>query len=274
MTVAVSIDGTLVAPESATISVFDRGLLYGDGLFEVLRTWDGRAVDLEAHLDRLYASASALELRAIERTRLAAAARATITAAGPGDHRIRILITRGPGAVTAPMAELGPGRAIVIAEPLPALPVTVSLAVVDWPLPPGPGHKRLAYVDHLIARELARRAGADEAIRLDTRGEVAECSTANLFAVIAGEVVTPPLATGALPGVTRARVLALCPGLGLVARERPLGLPAVRTADELFVTSAVRGVVPANRLDGEPRIAGPITARIATAYAQVMRALL
>jgi branched-chain amino acid aminotransferase len=272
--IAVSIDGELVPPEAASISVLDRGLLYGDGVFEVLRTWDGRAIDLEAHLDRLYTSAGVLELRALPREQLADAVTRTIAAAGGGDRRIRMILTRGPGALTARPSELGPGRAIVIVEPMPPAPSSISLAIVDWPLPRTPGHKRLAYLDHLLARELGRQAGADEALRLDAGGEVAECATANLFAVIGGEILTPPLATGALPGITRAHVLALCPGIGVVARERPLGLAAVRGADELFVTSAVRGIVPVTRLDGEPRIAGPIAARIATAYAQAMRALL
>ena len=271
---AVSIDGVLVDSESASISVFDRGLLYGDGLFEVLRSWGGKTPDLDAHLDRLYTSAAVLELRALDRILLAAAVRATIAAAGPGDHRIRIVLTRGPGSLATPRAQLGPGRAIVIVEPLGPQPTSISLALVDWPLAPRPGHKLLAYVDHLIARELALRAGADEAIRLDAAGHIAEGATSNVFTVHAGVVATPPLATGALPGITRAHVLACCRRLGIAAHERPIGVQDLRAADELFVTSAVRGVVAVTRLDDEPRAAGPVAARIAAAHAQAMRALL
>ncbi|HUJ62920.1 MAG TPA: aminotransferase class IV [Kofleriaceae bacterium] len=271
----IAIDGALVAPERAQISVLDRGLLYGDGLFEVLRTWRGVAVDLDAHLDRLYASAEALALRAMPREALAASVRDAIAAAGAGEHRIRIVLTRGAGALGERLAALGPGRSIVIVEPLPAQPVALAAAVVDWPLPrrAGAGHKALAYLDHLVARELAAAAGADEAIRLDPDGDVAEGATSSVFAVVAGRVVTPPLA-GALPGITRARVLAICARLAIPHAVRRLPLAELRAADELFATSALRGVVPITRLDARELPAGPVTAHIALAHAQMMEGLL
>src|SRR5205823_3886764 len=146
----------------------------------------------------------------------------------------------------------GPGRAIVIVEPLPDLVDEVALAVVDWPLPrrAGRGHKTLAYLDHVLARELARAAGADEAVRLDADGQCIEGATCNLFVVSAGAVATPPTDTGALPGVVRARVLALCARDGIRAHLRPLPLRELRGADELFITSSLRGVVAVTRLDG------------------------
>ena len=268
MTTTISIDGELVPFERATISIFDRGFLYGDGVFEVLRTWHGVAVDLDAHLDRLYATARALALRTIDRGALAASVRATIAAAGAGDHRVRVVITRGAGPIGARFAELPRGRAIVIVEPLPELPSELALAIVDWPLPrrTGPGTKTLAYLDHAIARELAAAAGADEAIRLDAGGFVAECATANLFVVAGGAVATPPLDAGVLPGVTRARVLAACARLGIVAHERQITVGELAAADELFATSAVRGIVPVTRLDGTARAPGSITKQIATEY--------
>ena len=273
--VTVSIDGKVIAAEKASISVLDRGLLYGDGLFEVLRTWQGRALELEAHLDRLYASAKVLQLRAMDRTKLMQAVQRTIAAAPPGDHKVRIVLTRGPGALGDRFAALGPGKAIVIVEPLPAQPTGLSLAVVEWPLAQRTaGHKTLAYLDQVIARELAAAADADEAVRLDADGAVAECATANLFVVADGEVVTPPVDTGALPGVTRARVLEVCEAAGISVGVRKLPLRELRVADEIFATSALRGVVPITRLDGVPVAAGPVTARIAEAYAQAMRALL
>jgi branched-chain amino acid aminotransferase len=287
--ITVSIDGVLVAPDQASISVFDRGLLYGDGLFEVLRTWHGVAVDLDAHLDRLYGSARVLELRVLERERMVEAVTAAIAAADyerarpggaeraerDGDHRIRIVVTRGPGPLAAPLGTLGPGRTIVIVEALPPQPSELALAVVDWPLPrrAGPAHKTLAYLDHVIARELAAAAGADEAIRLDHAGDVVECATANVFAVIRGVVTTPAVDAGVLPGVTRARVLALCDRLGIASVARRLPLAELRGADEVFVTSALRGVVPITRLDGVPRAAGPITATIAAEYVRLSRGL-
>lgn len=271
--VAVSIDGVVVAAERAMISVFDRGLLYGDGCFEVLRTWDGVARDLDAHLDRLFETAAFLQLKTMDRTRLVEAVYRTIAAAGPGEHRLRIVLTRGPGGLGARLDELGPGAAIIMVEDLPAQPEEIALAVVDWPLPPreGRGHKTLAYLDHVIARELARARGADEALRLDADGHVIEGATCNVFVVSAGAVMTPPVDTGALPGIVRARVLALCGKAGVRTVVRALGLRDLRSADELFVTSSLRGVVPVTRLDGALRASGPVTARLATAYVGAMR---
>jgi branched-chain amino acid aminotransferase len=208
----------------------------------------------------------------MDRGELTAATMRTLAAAGPGEHRVRIVVTRGPGALAARRQSLGPGKTIVIVEPLPSQPAEVSLAIVDWPLPrrTGPGHKTLAYLEHIIARELAIAADADEAVRLGADGEVLECATSNLFAVVHGTVVTPQLA-GVLPGVTRARVLALCAAAGLPASEARLTVADLRTADEIFITSAIRGVVPVTRLDAQPRAAGPIAKQIATRYAASLR---
>jgi branched-chain amino acid aminotransferase len=260
---AISIDGEVVDRERATISVLDRGLLYGDGVFEVFRS-----DDVQAHLDRLYASAAVLELRVMPREALASAIATTIAAAGQGEHRVRVIVTRGPGALSARVGELGPGRTIVIVEPLPVQPRELSAVTIDrrWI---GAGHKTLAYLDHIIARELAAAAGADEAIRIDRDGNVAEGATSNLFAVIDGAVVTAPLAGGVLPGITRGHVLAICARLAIPARELAISRESFAAADELFATSALRGVVPITRLDGAVRAAGPVTARIAAAYVEL-----
>jgi branched-chain amino acid aminotransferase len=287
LVLAVSIDGAVVPPETASVSVFDRGLLYGDGCFEVLRTWDGVAVDLPAHLDRLYATAKFLQLAVLERSKLEEAVYRTIAAATPpietpravtflGDHRIRIVITRGEGSLAQPFAALGRGRAIVIIEPLPPPPTELSLAVVDWPiahpasLSTG-GHKTLSYLDPLIARELARAAGADEAVRLDSKGHVVEGATCNVFVVSSGAVATPRLDEGALPGIVRARVLKACAEERISAAERVISIRDLRNADELFVTSSLRGVVAVTRLDSLAKAAGPITAQLVRAYVRAMR---
>jgi branched-chain amino acid aminotransferase len=254
--VIVSIDGQLVS--DARISVLDRGFLYGDGLFEVFPSW----ADIEPHLDRLYASAAALKMRVIDRAEL----RAQVERIRGAEQRIRVIVTRGPGALSKRVGELGPGHTIIIAEPVGTMPREISAAVVDWPLPrrAGPAHKTLAYLDHVLARELAAEAGADEALRLDADGYVAECASANLFIVRKDCVVTPPL-VGILPGVTRARVLAWCRTHGVACVEESITREALAAADELFATSAVRGVVAITRLDGSPRSWGPITTQIADA---------
>jgi branched-chain amino acid aminotransferase len=242
--------------------------LFGDGVFEVFRTWDETALDLPAHMERLYASADSLGLKTLARERVTEAVERTLANSGPGEKRIRVVLTRGPGALLSRPAQLGPGRAIVIVEPLPAQPTELTLAVVDWPLPrrTGPAHKTLAYLDHILARELAANAGADEALRLGADGDVVECATANVFIVAGGTVVTPPVEIGILPGVTRARVLAFCATAGIKTEQRRISLQDLQSAGEVFVTSAVRGAVPVTRLDGETRIAGPVTARIVEGY--------
>jgi branched-subunit amino acid aminotransferase/4-amino-4-deoxychorismate lyase len=153
----------------------------------------------------------------------------------------------------------------VIVEPLGVLPREVAAAIVDLPLARRrEGHKTLAYVENLIARDLASAAGADEAIRLDADGFVAEGSSSNVFVVEGEDAFTPPLGNGVLPGITRAHVLALG------GRERQITVEELRAADEVFVTSAIRGVVAVTRIDGDARAAGPVTARIADAYAREM----
>jgi branched-chain amino acid aminotransferase len=266
--IAVSIDGSLVDPERATISVFDRGLLYGDGAFEVLRTWNGVAVDLARHVDRLVDTARHLQL-AVPAS-LDDFVTRTIDAAGAGEHRVRIIVTRGPGALGRRLAELPAGRTVVIVEPLPPQPVEVAAVVVDFPLARrhGRGHKTLAYLDSVVAREMA---GEDEAIRLDADGNVAEGATSNVFVVSAGAVATPPVDGGVLPGIVRGRVLELCMQLGIAAVLRSVSPDELRAADEVFVTSSLRGVVAVTALDGQPRRHGPVTARIADAYAACMR---
>ena len=258
--VIVSIDGQLV--EDARISVLDRGFLYGDGLFEVFPSW----ADIEPHLDRLYTSAAALKLRMIDREALRSRIDRVRGTEARGDQRIRVIVTRGPGSLGKRLEDIGPGHTIIISEPVGSLPREISAAVVDWPLPrrTGPVHKTLAYLDHALARELAAEAGADEALRLDADGHVAECASANLFIVRKNCVVTPPL-VGILPGVTRARVLAWCRAHGVAAVEESITREALAAADELFATSAVRGVVAITRLDGSPRSWGPITTQIADA---------
>jgi branched-subunit amino acid aminotransferase/4-amino-4-deoxychorismate lyase len=150
---------------------------------------------------------------------------------------------------------------------------SLSLAVVDWPLPRRQqrGHKTLSFIDNIIARELARAEDADEAVRLDDDGNVIECATSNIFVVSDGEVSTPSTDDGALPGIVRARVLALCDKLGLTSRVRDLTVRDLRGADELFVTSLFRGVVHVTRLDGVRVATGPITQQLAAAYVEEMR---
>jgi branched-chain amino acid aminotransferase len=256
MSVIVSIDGRIVRPDEARVSIFDRGFLFGDGLFETFRTWDGVAADADEHLARLRASAAALQL---------AVGPIAIPPGVTGEQRIKVIVTRGEGGAGVRFGTVGGGHTIVIVEPLGPVAETMTAAIVDWPLPRrAVAHKTLAYLDPLIARELTR--DTDEAIRLDADGHVCEGAMSNVFVVESGRVITPALGTGALAGVTRARVIA-----SSGAREEVVTVERLRRADEIFVTSAIRSVCAVVALDGEARPVGPVTARLRAEYTAEMR---
>src|SRR5664279_366474 len=269
----ISIDGVVVPEEHATISILDRGFLYGDGLFEVLRTRSRFPVDLDAHLGRMAAAGEALKL-AFDRAKVKTAVRTTIAAAADAtDYRVRIIVTRGQGGVGVRFADVRGGHTIVILEPLGTLPTTTTAAFVEWEVPARDvGYKTLAYLDSLIAKELAAERGAEEGLRLGPDGGVVEGATSNLFIVKGKIVQTPPLATGILPGITREHVLACCQQLQIATAERWLTTHEVEFADEIFVTSSVRGVVAVTRLEGRPvgNGVGPVTQKLVTAYAERM----
>lgn len=248
----VVIDGVLVKPEEARVSIFDRGFQFGDGLFETFRTWDGVPVDADEHLARLRASAAALQLHV-----------GPVEIPGDGERRIKIIVTRGEVGPRVPFGTAGPGHTIIIVEPLAPVPATATAAIVDWPLPRrAVVHKTLSYVDSLIAKELTC---ATEAIRLDADGHVCEGAMSNVFLVEAGQVITPALGTGALAGVTRAQVIALAG-----AREEVVTVERLRRADEIFLTSAIRSVCGVVELDGVARAVGPVTVRLRAEHASEM----
>jgi branched-subunit amino acid aminotransferase/4-amino-4-deoxychorismate lyase len=177
---------------------------------------------------------------------------------------VKVIVTRGPGAPGARLGALGPGRVIVIVEPLGEVVRTATARVVDWPLARRrEAHKMLGYVENLIARELA--APADEAIRLDADGFVAEGAMSNVFIVEDGVAWTPPLGTGVLGGIVRGHVIALG------AKERRIRVEELRRADEVFVTSAIRGIAAITQLDGESRAVGQVSADFAARYERAMR---
>lgn len=243
------------------MSVFDHGLLYGDGIFEGIRAYNGRIFKLERHLDRLYASARAIDLR-IPHAReemagiiLEACRRNKIT-----DGYIRPIITRGTGdlGIDPRKCKAGP-TIIVIAQPQIALyagdvyerglkVVTSSYRRVP-PQSLSPSIKSLNYLNNIMARIEANQYGADEALLLDHWGYVSEASADNFFIVRNSTVMTPPHQTN-LPGVTRETVLELAPQVGLKAEERPFTLYDVWSADEAFITGTAAEVGPVIEVDG------------------------
>ena len=277
MPTRVFLEGRVVPPDEARVSVFDRGFLYGDSVVETLRTSHGRLVDGEAHLDRLERSAQLVRMAPPVRHAVVAAVAATLEAAGEREARIRIMLTRGRGDAKVPLAELaalGPPSPIVIVEPLLLPPPVIYergvkvavLGAVPAAVALAPGVKPGSYLGSILAVAAARDRGADEALRLDAAGQVVEGATSNVFAVVGEEILTPPVGLGLLAGVTRGRVLALARAAGLPAAERAFSVDDLRAAGEAFLTSSIRGVVPVGSLDGAPRPVGPRTREVMAMY--------
>lgn len=280
----VDVNGRLVAADAPAIAATDRGFLYGDGLFETIRAYRGTPWLLGEHLERL--AASAAELRITDRLD-AAAIQARIerlleaNRLTDRDAYLRITLTRGLHAGALTLEPAAEPTLTLIARPLRALPdrlygegITAITASVrqnaDSPLP---RHKTLNYLGNLLAKTEARDRGADEAILLNTRGEVAEAASSNLFIVRDGRLVTPPVDAGILPGITRRQVLRLAHTQGIDAAEHTL-LPAdLLAADEIFLTNAVVELLPLRSLDAHPIPApGPLTRRLLAAYRDAVAA--
>jgi branched-chain amino acid aminotransferase len=289
MGTVVNMDGRLVRPEEAVVSIFDRGFLYGDSVYEVVRTYGQRPFELERHLRRLRRSAERLALELPwdgERTRRELLRTLGAAAAAPeepdpeaapwnqGELSLRVIMTRGAGELGLdPALAIGP-RAIIVASPLRGPPASayrdgVSCRIVevrhDAPEAPDTTAKTGAHLANVLAVREARAAGAHEALLLDRDGFVTEGASSNLFAVCEGRLETPPLEVGILAGVTRERVLELARAEGLLVRERALRPEDLARADELFITSTAREILPVTALDGRTvgsgRV-GPLTTRL------------
>ncbi|MBL9023744.1 MAG: aminotransferase class IV [Myxococcales bacterium] len=260
----VAIDGVLVDPERAVVSVYDRGFLYGDSIFETIRTYAGEPFELEAHLERLAWSAERVGLTlplgpaalAEETRRLLAEIRAR---GASGEHTIRIMVTRGEGPMGLDPTPAVSARRVVFLEPMKGPPpeayldgVSVITVTTYRPSDAARGAKVGNYLESILAIREARAAGAHEALIVDTRGVVLEGTTSNVLAIKGGLLLTPPATLTILPGITRKLVLAAAPDAGLVAREVVLTTADLLAADELLLTSTIREVLPVVRVDGTP----------------------
>lgn len=285
MPTAVNLDGRLVAPAEARISVFDRGFLQGESVYEVLRTYGGRPFELGRHLARLASSAARVGLvLPWDEARLAAEVARTVAAArgddppepgaapwNAGERSVRVVVTRGGGEAFPSV----PPAAVVIAEPIHAPPLAayregVRLEVVEVDRSGLDASAKTGNrLSHALALRAARAAGAHEALFADARGQVTEGTSSNLFCVRAGRVCTPPLAAGILEGVTRGAVLALARAEGVAVEEAPLSVDDLRVAEEVFITSTAREILPVSRLGDRPvgtGRPGPVTHRLHRAF--------
>lgn len=282
--IRVFINGSISPPEGARVSVFDRGFLYGDSVYETLRTVRGQPLDLDDHLQRLERSARRIAIRLPRSPReITEAVLETLEAAGNAESYIRIIVTRGEGEIDLDPAAARGGSVIVIVKPL-KLPLPeyfergVAVRVVHVRRNSrdavDPAIKSGNYLNNILALIEARQFGAYEAILCDAEGAIAEGSTSNIFAVSAGIVRTPPLDVGLLEGITRQKVLGLCQQHGIATQETRIRPEDLRNAEEAFLTGSVRGVLPITRVDeqevatGQP---GPITRRIMALYEMRLR---
>ncbi len=256
------IDGKFFPQEDAKISVFDHGLLYGDGVFEGIRFYNGRVFELTEHIDRLFDSCRAICLQPnLSKEEITHATLETIRVNGLRDGYVRLLLTRGVGNLGLSPESCKTPTLIIIADRISLYPQEVyssGLKVVTCAtrrMAPGalsPAIKSLNYLNNVLARIEAGQAGASEGLMLNEQGYVAECTGDNVFIVKKGEILTPPVSAGALGGITRRVIFDICSKEGLPAKEQQLTRYDVFTADECFLTGTAAEVVPLVILDGRP----------------------
>jgi branched-chain amino acid aminotransferase len=278
------IDGAFYPEPEAKVSVFDHGLLYGDGIFEGIRFYEGRVFRLQEHLERLYDSAKAIALKIpLTLEEMQEATLETIRQNGLRDGYIRLLVTRGKGNLGLSPDRCPKASVIIIADKIQLYPaekyekgmVMVTCATRRaTPAALLPAVKSLNYLNNIMAKVEASHAGADEGVMLNEQGYIAECTGDNLFVVKRGVVTTPPVYAGALCGINRGVVLEICQELGIPTREAEMTRYDVYTADECFLTGTAAEVIAAIVLDTRPigtGRPGPVTERIIARFRELTR---
>jgi branched-chain amino acid aminotransferase len=254
------LNGKLVPKEEAKVSVFDHGFLYGDGVFEGIRIYNGKIFKLKEHIERLYASAHAIDLKPpLTQEELLKATVETVRANNLRDGYIRIVISRGEGDLGLDPRKCPNPTVVIIADKIAIYPeevykkgmkiITVSTRR-NSPQALNPNIKSLNYLNNILAKIEANRANVPEAIMLSIEGYVAEATGDNIFIVKNKKLITPPLHLGVLPGITRQTVIELAKERGIISEEKPFTLYDVYTADECFLTGTAAEIVPVVEVDG------------------------
>ncbi len=278
------IDGEFYDKDHAKISVFDHGLLYGDGIFEGIRFYNGRVRKLEAHMDRLWDSAKALCLTIpLTKVEMADALLATLRENGLQDGYVRLVVTRGIGNLGLDPNRCERASVIIIASTISLYPeelyqkglmiITCATRRMSFAAMP-PAIKSLNYLNNILAKIEANQAGAAEALMLNDAGYIAECTADNVFVVKRGGIFTPPVSAGSLRGITRGLVFDIAKELEIPITEPELTRYDVFTADEVFLTGTAAEVVPVTMCDsrvigeGNP---GPVTLRVMKRFRELVR---
>lgn len=283
--ILVYIDGKFYPKEEAKISVFDHGFLYGDGVFEGIRAYDGIVFKLREHIDRLYSSAHAIMLDIpLTREEMIEAVLETLRRNNLRDAYIRLVVTRGVGDLGLDPRKCSKPSVIIIAVPMLKLYDEEKRrkgisAIISWirrdPVD-ATSHeiKSLNYLNSILAKIEANNVGADEAIILDTNGYICEATGENIFIVKDGKLYTPPRSSGALPGITASVVKKIAAKLGYEVIERNITVTELYNADEAFLTGTGAEIMPIREVNGR-RIGdgrmGPITERILEEFMKVVR---
>jgi len=280
------LNGKLLDKEQAVVSVYDHGLLYGDGVFEGIRVYSNRVFKLEEHIARLYESARAIRLtipltqadmiRAVNET-------VAVNQLPNGDGYIRLVITRGAGSLGLDIRRTSNPQVIIIVDTISLYPeemyeqgmaIITASTIRNHPAAVSPRIKSLNYLNNILAKIEGTDAGFQEALMLNHKGDVAECTGDNIFIVKNGVLKTPPTDAGILEGVTRNVVMELARAAGIPVEEPTLQRHDLYVADECFLTGTAAEVIPVVKLDGRPigeGTPGPITRQLRRRFQEYVR---
>lgn len=284
MPLKIYISGKFYDKENAKVSVYDHGFLYGDGVFEGLRSYGGKVFRLKQHLDRLWASAKGIWLTVpISQEEMAKAVNDTLAANGIQDGYIRLIVTRGAGALGLDPNRCSDPQVIVIADHIQLYPkemyengleIITASTIRNHTAALSPRIKSLNYLNNIMAKIEGMQAGCVEALMLNAKGEVAECTADNIFIARKGVLMTPPIDAGILEGITRDTVIELAAEMNVPVQQIALTRHDIFIADECFITGSAAEIIPVVKLDsrvigdGKP---GPLTKKLTERFHRLTR---
>ncbi len=284
MSIEVFINGQYYPKAEAKVSVYDHGLLYGDGVFEGMRSYSGKVFRHDEHIDRLYDSARSILLEIpMEKEALKQAVNDTLKKNNLVDAYIRLLVTRGAGELGLDPAKTEDPRIIIITDHIKLYPqelydnglkIITAATIRNHPAALSPRIKSLNYLNNIMAKIEGIQAGCAEALMLNHKGEVAECTGDNIFIVRGGALYTPPIDAGILEGITRNAVIELAEKAGIQVHQIPFTRYDIYVAEECFLTGSAAEVIPVIEVDtrsiGDGKV-GPITKQLYKAFHELVR---